>query len=116
MQYLLTWHIREEDLIEQTPERRERIIAALAVFENELDLSSELAWVGVLAPESQAVVVSPNGSVRDGIYNSGGTPTSRVWQVRVESEERALTLAARLADALDAGIEVRECLPGAQRP
>lgn len=116
MRYLLSWHIRESELLARSPEWREEIAAFLAEFEDALLAESELDWVEVLDPESQAVVVGPGGETRDGFYNEGGKPSARVWAVRVRNRERALEIAARLAGQLDTWIEVRECMPGAQRP
>ncbi|HIY85419.1 MAG TPA: hypothetical protein H9822_03115 [Candidatus Yaniella excrementavium] len=116
MRYLLSWHIREEEMINRSPAWREEIVAFLARFEDELFTHSELDWVEVLDPESQAIVVGPGGDVRAGFYNEGGKPSARVWAIRVESKERAREIAATFAGQLDTWIEVRECLPGAQRP
>lgn len=116
MRYLLSWHIREAELHDRTPAWREEIVAFLARFEDELFLSSELDWVEVLDPESQAIVVGPGGDVRAGYYNEGGKPSARVWAIRVENRERAREIAATFAGQLDTWIEVRESMPGAQRP
>ncbi|OAV60502.1 hypothetical protein [Enteractinococcus helveticum] len=116
MRYLLSWHIREEELRRRSPAWREDVVAFLARFEDELFANSELDWVEVLDPESHAVVVGPGAEVRSGFYNEGGKPSARVWGIRVASRERALEVAATLAGQLDTWIEVREILPGAQRP
>ncbi|MGO1544105.1 MAG: hypothetical protein ACTHXA_07160 [Gulosibacter sp.] len=116
MRYLLSWHIREVELQDRSPEWRDEATAFLAEFENELFMASELDWVEVLGSESQAIVVGPGAEIRDGFYNQEGKPSARIWVVRVDSKERAVELAARLAGELDTWIEVRECLPGAQRP
>ena len=116
MRYLLSWHIHESELHGRSPEWREEVAASLAVFEDELATSSELEWIEVLGPESQAVVVGPGAVVRDGVYNSDGKPAARIWAVRVTSKDRAVELAAKLAGELDTWVEVRECMPGAQRP
>lgn len=116
MRYLLSWHIRESELLKRSPEWREEVAAFLAGFEDELFTASELDWVEVLDPESQAIVVGPGAEVRDGYYNEGGKPSARVWAVRVADRDRAVAIAGKLAGELDTWIEVRECLPGAQRP
>ncbi len=116
MRYLLSWHIREAELLSRSPEWREGVAAFLAEYEDELLANSELDWVEVLDPESHAVVVGPGAQVREGVYNQEGKPSARVWAVRVASRERALEIAARFAGQLDTWIEVRESLPGAQRP
>ena len=51
MRYLLSWHIRESEMLERSPEWREEVAAFLAVFEDELAMSSELEWIEVLGPE-----------------------------------------------------------------
>lgn len=116
MRYLMSWHIREHEMADRSPEWREEVAAFLAVFEDELLASSELEWVEVLAPESQAVVVGPGSEIRDGVYNAEGKPSARVWAVRVDTRGRALEIAARIAGELDTWIELRECFSGAQRP
>ena len=116
MRYLLSWHIREAEMRAHSPARREENVAFLARFEDELFTTSELDWVEVLGVESQSVVVGPGGDVRPGFYNEGGKPSDRLWGLRVESRERAREVAATLAGQLDTWIEVRELLPGAQRP
>src|SRR5690625_7661714 len=116
MRYLLSWHIRESELRGRSPAWREEVVAFLAKFEDELFTSSELDWVEVLDPESRAIVVGPGAEVRQGFYNEGGKPSARSWGSRVASRDRAVEIAAILAGQLDTWIEVRECLPGTQRP
>lgn len=116
MRYLLSWHIRETEMQDRAAEWREEIVAFLARFEDELFLSSELDWVEVLDSESQAIVVGPGGDVRTGFYNEGGKPSARVWAIRVANRDRAREIAAKFAGQLDTWIEVRESMPGAQRP
>lgn len=116
MRYILSWHIRELEMRDRSPAWREEVVAFLAQFEDELFTNSELDWVEVLDPESQAIVVGPGGEVRAGFYNEGGKPSARIWAIRVESQERAREIAAKFAGQLDTWIEVRESLPGAQRP
>lgn len=116
MRYFLSWHTRQAEQQERSPAWREETAAFLARFEDELYASSELDWVEVLNPESQAIVVGPGKEVRSGFYNEGGKPSARIWVVRVTDRDRAVEIAAKLAGQLDTWIEVRECLPGAQRP
>lgn len=92
------------------------MLSFLSVFENELQMSSELELVETLSPESQAIVVGPGAEAREGIYNLDGKPSARLWVIRVESKDRAAEIAARIAGELDTWIEVRECFSGAQRP
>lgn len=116
MRYLLSWHIRETEMRQRSPARREETVAFLTRFEDELFVSSELDWVEVLGPETQSIVVGPGADVRQGFYNEGGKPSARVWVIRVENAQRAREIAATFAGQLDTWIEVREILPGAQRP
>ena len=116
MRYFLSWHIREAELHDRSPAWREEVVAFLARYEDELFVSSELDWVEVLDPETQAVVVGPGAEVRSGFYNAGGKPSARIWTIRVASRERAIEIAAKFAGQLDTWIEVRKCLPSAQRP
>lgn len=116
MRYLLSWHIHESEMHARPPEWREEVAAFLTKFEDNLFGNSELDWVEVLAPGRQAVLVGPGPVTRDGFYNEGGKPSSRLWAIRVASRERATEIAAELAGELDTWIEVRELRPGAQRP
>lgn len=116
MRYILSWHIREAEQQARTPAWREETAAFLAQFEDELFVNSELDWVEVLGPESQAIVVGPGQEIREGFYNAGGKPSARVWAIRVTDRARAVEIAAKFAGQLDTWIEVRESLPGAQRP
>ena len=116
MRYVLSWHIRETELHDRSPAWREEAVAFLARFEDELFVASELDWVEVLDPELQAIVVGSGAEIRSGFYNQGGKPSAKIWGIRVASRERAIAIAATLAGQLDTWIEVRECLPGAQRP
>ena len=119
MRYLLFWHAREEEIRERTPEWQEEVVSFLAVFEDELAQSSELEWVEVLAPEQHALLIGPGGEsseTRQGVYNFRGKPLARLWAVRVKSPERVAEIANNLAGELDTWIEIRECLPGNQRP
>lgn len=116
MRYLLFWHTREAELQERTPEWHEEAGAFLARYEDELNSKSELDWVEVLAPESQAAVVGPGGELHPGNYNAEAKPAVRVWSLRVDSKDRAEEIAAQFAGELDTWIEVREIFEGAHRP
>lgn len=116
MRYMLLLHWKEADLHVRSPEWAEEAVAFLARFDDELATNSELEWTEVLASEVNAIHVGPGEVSRPGWYNSSGKPLSRVWVVRVESSERVVELAGQLAGELDTWIEVRECLPSAQRP
>lgn len=116
MRYLLLWHTGETELRERSPEWHEEIAAYLTRFEDELASTSELEWTEVLAPESQATVIGPGPAVRERDPQTDGAPLARAWAVRVDSRDRAVDLASELAGELDAWVEVRETLPGAQRP
>ncbi|RGE20774.1 YciI family protein [Leucobacter sp. wl10] len=115
MRYMLLLHGREAEFQRRTPDRREAAVAFLARFEDELAVGSELEWTEVLDDEEHAVLVGPGGT-GEGWFNSEGSPLQRAWVVRVQDRERALELAARLARGVDSPVEVRKCLPGAQRP
>lgn len=116
MRYMLLLHGREEDVHATPPERVEEVAAFLARFEDELTSGSELDWTEVLASEVHAVVVEPGGAAREAWLNAVGLPLERVWVVRVSDPERAHEIAAALAAGVGAPVEVRECLPSAQRP
>lgn len=119
MRYLLFWHARDEELRQRSPEWQEEVTSFLAQLEDELAQSSELEWVEVLSPEHHALLVGPGGEAsetRKGAYNVDGKPLTRLWAVRVDERPRVMEIANQLAGELDTWIEVRECLPGNQRP
>ncbi|XPP27238.1 MAG: hypothetical protein ACNYNX_03380 [Leucobacter sp.] len=116
MRYMLLLHGREEEVHAAPPERVEEITAFLARFEDELMSGSELDWTEVLASEVNALVVGPDGAARETWLNAEGLPLERVWVVRVADPDRAGAIAASLAAGVGAPVELRECLPSAQRP
>lgn len=116
MRYMLLLHTRESEMRQRTPEWIEEAAAFLARFEDRLASASELEWSEVLGDEDAAVVVGPGGVTNPGWYNESGKALSRVWAVRVADPERVRELAGELAGELDTWIEVRECMPSAQRP
>lgn len=116
MRFMLMLHRRESELLAKPPEWIEEVVRFAATLEDELLSRSELEWTEVLDSDDRAVVVGPDGDRRDGWYNEAGKPLRRVWVVRVADRARAEEIAALLAGELDTWIEVRECMPGAQRP
>lgn len=116
MRFLLLHRESEADLAERPAEAIESSVAFLARFEDELAMRSELEWSEVLGSDDLAEIVSPGGQVDEALAAGAGPLLRRVWAVRVASEERARELAGELADGIAARIELRACLPGAQRP
>lgn len=116
MRYMLLLHGREESVHTTPPEQVEEIAAFLARFDDELMMNSELDWTEVLASEINAETVDPAGVVRPTWANAASQPLERIWVVRVADEARAHEIAAALAAGTRAVIEMRECLPSAQRP
>ncbi|GAB2548647.1 hypothetical protein [Leucobacter ruminantium] len=116
MRYMLLAHGLESALIERGPVWVEEVVSFLARFEDELAGNSELEWTEALDGDEHAVVVGPGGETREGWYNREGEPLRRLWVVRVPDRDRARELAGLLAGELDTWVEVRECLPTAQRP
>lgn len=116
MRYMLLLHIREREIQTRAPEWVEEVVSFLAQFDDELASQSELEWTETLGDEKLAEVVGPGEERRPGWFNDAGSPIGRLWVVRVESPDRVRELAAWLAGELDTWIEVRECLPSAQRP
>ncbi len=116
MRYMLLLHGREEDVHATAPERVERVASFLATYEDALLQRSELDWTEVLGSEVNAETVEPGGEVREGWANAEGLPVARIWVVRVVDEARARAIAGELAEATGSTIEVRACMPSAQRP
>lgn len=116
MRFLLLHHESEAELAARPAEAVESALAFMLRFEDELASRSELEWSEVLGSDERAEFVTPGGQVELGQAPGGAPLLRRVWAVRVDSEERARYLAGELADGIAARIELRECLPGAQRP
>ena len=116
MRFLLLHHESELEAADRPAEAIESALAFLTRFEDELATRSELEWSEVLGPDSGAEFFIPGGQVEAGPGEGGGQLLRRVWAVRVASEARARELAGELADGIAARIELRECLPGSQRP
>lgn len=115
MRYMLLLHGRAAKFHHRDADALEAALAFLVRFEDELAGRSELEWTEVLDDEAQAEVVGPDRAVRKGAVHAEG-PLMRVWVVRVPDQARAWDLAGALAEGVGMPIEVRECLPGAQRP
>ncbi len=115
MRYMLLLHGKAAEFHQRDTERLEEALGFLVRFEDDLAARSELEWTEVLDAETQAEVVGPDREVRRGTEGSDA-PLARVWVVRVPDQARAWELAGALAEGIGMPIEVRECLPGAQRP
>ncbi len=116
MRYMLLAHGTNAAFIARGPAWVEEVVGFLARFEDDLAATSELEWTEVLDDDELAEVVGPGGESRAGWYNEAGKPLRRVWAVKVDTHARARELAGLLAGELDTWVEVRRCLPGAQRP
>ncbi|WP_233615154.1 hypothetical protein [Leucobacter chromiisoli] len=116
MRYMLLLHGRESEVWGRTPEWVEEATAFLARFDDELASRSELEWTEVLDSDAHASLVGPGQETRPGWFNAQGDPLARLWVVRVADAARAAELASQIAGELDTWVEVRECLPSAQRP
>ncbi|WP_449283382.1 hypothetical protein [Leucobacter sp.] len=115
MRYMLLLHGGAAEFHQRAAETLEAALGFLVRFEDELAGRSELEWTEVLDTETQAEVVGTDREVRRGTA-SADAPLMRVWVVRVPDQARAWELAGALAEGIGMPIEVRECLPGAQRP
>ncbi|WP_157502115.1 YciI family protein [Leucobacter celer] len=115
MRYMLLLHGKAAEFHQRDAERLEEALGFLVRFEDDLAARSELEWTEVLDAETQAEVVGLDREVRRGTANADA-PLARVWVVRVPEQARAWELAGVLAEGIGMPIEVRECLPGAQRP
>lgn len=116
MRYMLLLHGVETEFRDRTPEQAEEVIGFLSRFEDELASRSELEWTEVLDDSRHADLVDPEGGARPGWFNADGAPLERLWVVRVADQSRAQDLAGLLAAELGTPVEVRECMPTAQRP
>lgn len=112
MRYLLL--TSEHTSLTGDADQIEKVVAFCRQLEDELALSSELEWYEVLAPPPLTHIVGPDGPASD--TPPGDWAITRVWAVRVANPVRVHELATRIARVLDARVEVRECLVGAQRP
>lgn len=116
MRYMLLLHGTEAEFRGRPPEWIEEVLAFLARFEDELAGRSELEWSETLEVPEHAETVGPGGEAQPGWFNAEASPLRRLWVIRVADHARARELAGLLAGELDAWVEVRECMPTAQRP
>ena len=103
------------DLRAKSPEWIEAMVGFMVRFDDELARSGELVYSEVLEAGGSATLVDQHGGARDGSFNNSDAPLSRYWVVKA-SETRAIEIAASLAAAIDAPVEVRRCLEQNLRP
>ena len=115
MRYLLSWHIREAEIRTRSPAWREEVVAFLAQYEDELFVNSELDWVEVLDQEPSHRGRTWCGGSRWFFLTPVGTFGESLGDPRLRSSTSD-RCSVEFAGQLDTWIEVRECLPSAQRP
>lgn len=104
------------DLKARPPEWSEHMTDYMARLDDELAHSGELVYAEVLEYGSQATLVDRHGGRHRGSFSGATKPLARFWVVKVPSEDRAIAIAAGLAEVLGAAVEVRHVLEGSQRP
>ena len=103
------------DLRAKSPEWIEAMVGFMVRLDDELARSGELVYSEVLEAGGSATLVDQYGSANDGSFNNSDAPLSRFWVVKA-SETRAIEIAASLAAAIDAPVEVRRCMEQYLRP
>ena len=92
---------------------RPRVIAAVNAWNQQLTESGELVFQQGLADPSQARTVRVQQGVpvaTDGPFAESRESLAGFWVVDVENEARAVEIAARISQAADGPIEVRQCM------
>jgi hypothetical protein len=113
MKYMIMTFGGQSGLAERSPEWIQRMIAFMKRIDVELADSGELVIQQGLADPSQAKTVTvQEGAVgaTAGPFAAASQSLAGFWIVDVENEARAIEIAARIGQAADAAIEVRQCM------
>jgi len=96
----------------RSPEWIERLIDFMIRIDDELTASGELVFEQGLADPSSATTIGWEDGHRTTTARPYVAPADSLagfWVVDVEREERALDIAARMAEVAEASFEVRAC-------
>jgi hypothetical protein len=97
----------------KSPEWIKGMIAFMRRIDVELTDSGELAFQQGLSdpPQAKTVTMQDGAPVTtDGPVVASSESLAGFWIIDVDGEARAIEIAARISEAADAAIEVRECM------
>jgi hypothetical protein len=113
MKYMIMTFGDQSGLEGKSPEWIKGMIEFMQRIDVELTESGELVFQQGLAdaPQAKTVTVQEGAPVAtDGPVAGSRESLAGFWIVDVESEARAIEIAARISDAADSAIEVRQCM------
>jgi hypothetical protein len=113
MKYMIMTFGEQSGLEGKSPEWIKAMIEFMQRIDVELAESGELVFQQGLAdpPQAKTVTVQAGAPVTtDGPVVASMESLAGFWIVDVESEGRAIEIAARISEAADAAIEVRQCM------
>jgi hypothetical protein len=113
VKYMILTFGDQSGLEGKPPEWLKGMIQFMVRIDAELTESGELVFQQGLAdpPEAKTVMVQDGAPITDdGPFPTPGQSLAGFWIVDVEDEARAIEIAARISEAADAPIEVRQCL------
>jgi hypothetical protein len=113
MKYMIMTFGDQSGLNGKSPEWIKGMIEFMQRIDVELTESGELVFQQGLAdpPQAKTITVHEGAPVAtDGPVVGSKESLAGFWIVEVESEARAIEIAARISEAADAAIEVRQCM------
>jgi len=116
MKFMIMVFGDEQDLRRRPPEWGERLAAFMVQLEDELAFSGELVSSEVLEFGGSAMLVDRHGGRHPGSFTGNKSPLTRFWLVKVGDESRAFELAGRIAEVVEAAVEVRRVQEASHRP
>jgi hypothetical protein len=116
MKFMLMEFASQSDLKAKSRDWNERMVSFMVRLEDELAARGELVYSEVLEFGDFARLVDRHGRIHTGSFTGTGSPLFRYWVVSVPGEERALQIAASIAEVVEAAVEVRECRRDSLRP
>lgn len=108
MKFMIMMFGDEIDVQAKPPEWAETMSAFMVQLDSELAHEGELVYSEVLEFGSDAVLIDRHGRRHEGSLTGKGSYLYRYWVVTVPDEERAIAIAARIAEVVEAAVEVRE--------
>ena len=116
MKFMLMEFASESDLKAKSRDWKARMASFMVRLEDELAANGELVYSEVLQFGDFAKLIDRHGRIHTGSFTGTGSPLFRYWVVRVPGEERALQIAASIAEVIESAVEVRECRQDSLRP
>jgi hypothetical protein len=113
VKYMILTFGDQSGLEGKPPEWLKEMIRFMVRIDAELTQAGELVFQQGLAnpPEAKTVRVQDGAPITDdGPFVTPAQSLAGFWIVDVEDEARAIEIAARISEAADAPIEVRQCM------